>query len=109
MAPDATLEALFTASLRTECSAEEMACIHTRLARPDPTAAMQFAEKLGSAASVDAAHKWPYKPDGGSMITTTGLQKGETEAWNFQPPRNALQSGDCEDSGSSVVGLIARG
>lgn len=105
---DATLEALFAASLRTECSAEEMACIHTRLARPDPTAAMQFAEKLASAASVDAAHKWPYKPDGGSMITTTGLQKGETEAWNFQPPRNALQSGDCEDSGSSVVGLIAR-
>ena len=105
---DATLEALFAASLRTECSAEEMACIHTRLARPDPTAAMQFTEKLASAASVDAAHKWPYKPDGGSMITTTGLQKGETEAWNFQPPRNALQSGDCEDSGSSVVGLVAR-
>ena len=105
---DATLEALFTASLRTECSPDEMEAIRTRLAKPDPTATMQFAEKLGSASSVDAAHKWPYKPDGGSMITPTGLQKGETEAWNFQPPRNALQSGDCEDSGSSVVGLIAR-
>ncbi len=105
---DATLEALFAASLRTECSPDEMEAIRTRLAKPDPTATMQFAEKLGSAASVDAAHKWPYKPDGGSMITTTGLQKCETEAWNFQPPRNALQSGDCEDSGSSVVGLIAR-
>lgn len=105
---DATLEALFAASLRTECSPDEMACIRTRLARPDPTATTQFAEKLASAASADAVFKCPYSSDGGKMVVPTGLQRTETEAWNFQPPRNALQSGDCEDSGSSVVGLIAR-
>jgi hypothetical protein len=105
---DETLEAIVKACLSAECTEEEMEGIRTRLATPNPKAALEFASCMASAMSAFSAYSMPYRVDGASAIEPLGLKLVEAESWRAEPVRSALQADDCDGSACSAISVVTR-
>ena len=105
---DETLEAIVKACLSAECTQQEMEGIRTRLATPNPKAALEFASCMASAMSAFSAYSMPYRVDGASAIEPLGLKLVEAESWRAEPVRSALQADDCDGSACSAISVVTR-
>jgi len=105
---DATLESILKACLKVECTDAEVADMCTRLATPNPEAAMEFADVMANAMSAFSAYTMPYRIDGAPTVEPMGLKMVEAESWRAEPVRSVLQADDCDGSACSAISVVSR-
>ena len=90
------------------CDGDIIEAFKSETAMPSISGASRWAVVAGDVLSAANAVLMPYRVDGRSLLLPTGADLQQAESWYAEAIRSPLHTGDCEDSGSSIVAIAKR-
>ena len=90
------------------CDGDIIEAFKSETSMPSISGASRWAVVAGDVLSAANAVLMPYRVDGRAVLLPTGADLQQAESWYAEAIRSSLHTGDCEDSGSSIVVIAKR-